>query len=189
MTWDATTLATAIDGLRDRWDEQRPVPIRVHVAEVQPADLLGSPKFSPSFWAYLSGGSYAWHWVDTTTTCRDVTPDCFLCQGQGFYTFPRRAWNYPLGMALEKLAHDRAPVAVTWPAPAALIMLLAWSNWDVTAGAERAGHRILSPDHRLTVEAAFISAIRQLAALYSPWAPDKRRIEKSEAQISAEDAA
>lgn len=187
--WDISTLPAAIAGLRDRWHEQRPTPQRLHVHEVQPRDLLGSPKLSPQFMGYISGGSYAWHWVEMTSMCRDEDPECFLCHGQGWYTYSRRAWDYPLGMALQKLAHDRSPIGPTWPSRAVMVILLGWSEFDVTTAAYRVGHPITSPDHRLTVEAQFLASIRDLARLYSPWAPDRKRIEKSDAQINAEDAA
>lgn len=180
------TIHAATAWLEEHTDELRKPPTRLHDAALGES---GAPRYSAAFWAILAGGPYDAYDVEETRTCSDhpYGAACVRCSGNLSYNVPRRLYRNPLAAALARLRHERA-ASPTWPSPYAMCVVLLHCNLDLDAAAVAVGHPILSADHRITVEAKFLSAVR---ALYGRWAsgPLPRPRGVSESQASAEAAA
>jgi len=188
--WDASTLTGAIAGLRDRAVELSDYPDRLHVAGVQPRDLLGAPKLSPAFWRYLTGKPDSTHTVTETVICplRHESADCARCGGLGSYPKTRAMYDRPLALALRKLANAKSPQR---PHPIYVILALLSEGYSIERTALRLGIIIMDADQRKTEEARILSAIRALRLVFedTDYRPDPGWLNRSDAQRSAEDAA
>lgn len=179
------TLAAATTWLDEHVDELRKPPTRLHDHALGDG---GAPRYSAAFWAILAGGPYDSYDVDEARSCIDHAygVGCARCAGNLTYTVPRTLYRNPLAAALARLKHERA-TSPGWPTPYAMCVVLLRCDLSVDIAAGLIGHPIMSLDHRKTVEAAFLSAIRKL---YGRWAsgPMPRR-SVSDAQADAEAAA
>lgn len=184
--WPVGTFDEAAEGLRERADELTDYPRRLHVAGVQPADLLGSPKMSPEFWRWLTGSVNATQVIRQEVVCSlaHETADCPRCGGLGTYVQSRDVYTRPLARAIMKLAHAK-PVAR--PHPVVLIDVLLQSGFNLNRAAFRIGVDIATQDQRITEEARFLSAIRALRSRYEETVlgPMPRWTEMSESQQHA----
>jgi hypothetical protein len=181
-------LASAIEWARKHWGEQRPVPTRLHVHEVQPDDLLGSPKLAPDFWRYLQGDATATYTSRHEVPCplRELA-DCPRCGGAGYTIEERLHYEWPMTAALSKFAKVPA-TSKGWPTPYVMVVTLASNGWDVTRAAAAIGQPVLGPDHYKTIGAAFLLALRKLYNRYaSAPLPERGWISgRSDAQRAAE---
>lgn len=186
--------AAAFERLRDAAQELADFPSRLHLAGVQPSDLLGSPRFHPAFLAWLDGGIHQTRSIQTVEQCRREHPigaapfdPCAWCGGQGSYAIYRIEYARPFARALWLSARRASKLR---PHPVTVVMALIRARFDPELAALIWGERVLSPDHLRTVEARCISAIRSVLGRYERtvlpsgigW------LERSDAQRCAEDA-
>lgn len=186
------TIGSAIAWTRSHWDEQSTPPIRLHVHEVSPDDVLGSPKMSSGFWRHLQGDAHAVSSVREEVPCPlRAEPDCARCGGLGYTIVERFSYRWPMTTALARLAKARPKLASPiYPHPYRLVIALASNGWNVGRAAAAIGRPASSPDEYATLEAVFLSALRQLHGRYaSAPLPSPSWVDKSDAQRSAEDAA
>lgn len=187
---DVATLAAALRWAETHWAQQPTVPLRIHVHEVNPSDLLGAPKMAPGFMAYMTMTGAEPVSVTGTQTCfhpnlpqeRDGTllgilcactkPDCSRlhcpdCMGLGVRQMTEDRYAYPMRVALRWLRN-------TEPQWYATVVKLAANDW----------HLADIPEDRA------LRAIRKLHGRYSS-APMPRVTwtDKSESQRLAEAAA
>lgn len=188
--WPVTTLPEALAGLRDRAEELKDYPGRLHVHEVQPRDLLGAPKLSPAFWRYLTGSVHATHQVREEVICplRHDTTDCAQCGGTGTYVITRDVYSRPLARALGKLVNQKTNQR---PHPLIVLQALLAEGFSIDRAAMRYGVIIMTADQRHTEEARVLSAIRALRSRYEETVlgPRPGWLERSDSQRTAEDAA
>lgn len=181
----------AIDWLKDHLDGLMQAPTRLHDRETGDD---GAPRLSQQFMAVLAGSPYATTWSRDERACPLShpigAPTCSMCADQLTYTVQSEVYRHPLAAALATLKHAPA-TSHDWPTPYQLVLTLLREGFDLDRAATAIGHPILGPDHRKTVEAAFLLAVRKLVGRWAsgpiPRAP--RWIELSEAQQNAENAA
>lgn len=169
MQRESRSPATYLEGiqwLRDHADELREAPTRLHDHAIGEG---GGPRYAAAFWALLMGSPYATVSVDETRDCpigHRYSEPCQLCDGNLSYVVARTLYRHPLAAALERLKHAPA-TSHDWPKPYELVVLLLRSDFHLPVAAAAIGHPILDDDHRKTVEAAFLLAIRKLAGRWS----------------------
>jgi hypothetical protein len=188
---DVADYFAAVNWLRTAWTTLPVPPTRLHTRDID--GELGQ-RYSDQFARVLKGlgGSRD---VDVQDVCYhptlprdrygDITGssyDCGDCQGTGLHIVTRHLYDHPMYGALAGLAKVVRRSNGT-PAPIDFVMALAWSGWDLPRAARLVGIPIVSDDHRETVRAQFLMAIRALYSRYNTGpAP-------SQAQRNAEDAA
>ena len=180
------TWTDAAEWLRDHLDGLRLAPARMHDAALGES---GAPRYSAVFWAILAGTAYDAVDTEETRTCpvsHGYGDPCVRCDGNMSYVVYRRMYRHPLAAALARLRHAPA-TSPDWPKPYAMVAALLHCGLDLDAAAQAIGHPILGPDHRKTVEAAFLLALRKLEGRWAS-GPLPRRA-PSEAQSAAEAAA
>lgn len=166
----------------------RDFPTRLHVHDVEPDSILGSPKLAPKFLAYLAASASDVTTVNETRTCRHPRLDrdasaweCPDCGGAGVYLAERRLFRDPIAAAIENLRRHPAP----WPRgqipAAALVVELAGCGFRLPVLAERLGMRV-----EVLAEFALL-ALRQVRSRYLDGPPTSVSwIDKSDAQRGAE---
>ena len=189
---DVADYASAISWLRNAWLTLPVPPARLHTRDID--GQLGQ-RYSGAFAHVLSGLGGARD-VDVQDVCYHPTLprdkygeiagsyfDCGDCQGSGLHTVTRRLFDHPMYAALSGLAKVPRPSDGT-PAPIDYIIALAGASWDLERAARLVGVPIVSDDHRETVRAMFLLAVRKL---YGRFATGP--VGRSESQARAEDAA
>lgn len=190
-------LASAVEWCRDHWDEQRPVPTRLHV---QATGDDGAPRMSGAFASFLVRSDPPEKGETPTdltlTSTREevpcplrLLPDCARCGGIGYTVHDVVTYAWPMSAALYRL--QRVPATSRgWPTPYVMIVQLASHGWHVPAAAAAIGQPVLGPDHYKTVEAAFLLAIRKLYGRYAsapmPAPARPSWVDMSESQRNAE---
>lgn len=181
---------SALSWLRDHLDGLVTAPERLHDHAIGDD---GAPRLSAAFLAVLVGSPYA---TVTTTEQRNCrlehpfdAPPCPRCDGQLTYSVDRDVYRHPLAAALATLRNAPA-TSHDWPRPYVMVVTLIREGLDLDRAAEAIDHPILGPDHRKTVEAAFLLAIRKLAGRWSsgPIPKTPKWTELSSSQQAAEDA-
>jgi hypothetical protein len=179
------SLSEGIDWTRARWDQQRPVPMRLHEARTTEG-ALGAPPFTGAMHAALAGKPTSVTDALRTVDCyhpmlvKGMSPrDCPECYGLGLKDVRVDRFRFPMTLALHrlsKLLRQRRN-----PHPYWLILALADHGWDAHAAA-----RALDL-HWTLAEPLFLRAVRQLHDQYQE-APLPRTswVDKSEAQRNAE---
>jgi hypothetical protein len=168
-TSDLATLPLALEWLRSHVDELADVPIRLHDHAVGDKDALGAPRFSGAFWHRLVGSAYATHVARLEESCYHPMKhqaECPECFGTNVKTTQRDVYDRPLSAAMVSLAKIPAPSLGT-PSPVQYILALLQAGLVIEPAAYLVRIPIVSADHRLTVEAMFLRAIRQLHSRYS----------------------
>lgn len=167
---DLPTLASALEWLRGHIDELGDVPVRLHDHAVGDKDALGSPRFSGAFWHHLTGSAFSSHVARSEESCyhpRKVdNAECEECFGTNVKTVQRDVYDRPLSAAMVSLSKLPAPSHGT-PSPVQYILALLAANLDIDTAAKLVRIPIVSDDHRKTVDAMFLRAIRQLRDRYS----------------------
>lgn len=174
------TLPDAIKWTRDRWDQQRPVPIRLHEHAID--GQLG-PRFTGAFRAALDGRADATDDTVRTESCyhpllaRGMSPrDCPECIGAGIKDVRVDRYRYPMSHALLRLSKTLRQRR--HPHPVTIVLTLADHGWDARATAR-------SMDmHWDLAEAILLRSLRQLHSRYEE-GPVKWT-HKSESQQNAE---
>jgi hypothetical protein len=181
---------SALSWLRSAWTTLPMPPAKLHTRDID--GQLGQ-RYSTPFARVLSGlggkrevtvQDICYHpplarqepTKESPYSCRD-------CLDSGLHTVIRDLYDNPMYVALAGLAKVVRPSDGT-PAPIDFVMALVWSGWDIDRAARLVRIPIVSPDHRITVKAHFLSAIRKLHSRYSTGP-----IGKSDSQRAAEDAA
>lgn len=176
----------AVAWLADHVDELQTPPVRLHDRAYGDD---GAPRLSAAFLAFLTASPYDAYDVTETRTCPITHPygvGCHLCGGNLTFDVPRRLYRHPLAAALASLRHAPA-TSRDWPTPYAMVLTLLREGLDLDRAAASIEHPILGPDHRKTVEAAFLLAVRKLVGR---WASGPLpRVRLSDAQADAEAAA
>ena len=160
----------------------------------------GAPRLSEGFIRWLTRDEPSetpWAFETFTTTVQEDCPRphpirakgeprCELCDDALWWSKTRPMYVRPFAAALERLRHKRATTP-DWPTPYEMVVRLIAARYDLEYAAFAIGHPILGEDHRKTLEAKFISVVRDLSDRYqSGPMPRSRRI--SDAQASAEAA-
>ena len=180
------TITEAIDWTTARWDGQRPAPIRLHQAhsvDGPPGGLMFPHAFGAALDA-RDGDETVMRVIHAphTTPCYHPLSftrpnDCPECFGVGLKDTTVARFQYPMTLALSKLA--RAPRLIPSRVhPLALVLTLADHGWDWRATSRSLD---VQPD---TAERLLLRAIRQLHSRYAEG--PVRWIDKSESQQHAE---
>ena len=192
---DVMDLSSALSWVRKAWATLPQAPARLHDRDIEDGSVLGSHRFSSPMWRILTGHPSSEYEAAETVQCnhhRLTTAseyDCPDCQGAGHYEHRVRRYRSPMAAAMSNLSRMRRPSDGT-PAPVTTVLALAHAGWDVPRAAELVGITIVSPDHRITVEAMFLMNLRRLRDRYSESPmPRVGWVDKSDAQRAAEEAA
>lgn len=189
---EVATYSSALAWLRTAWTTLPVPPTKLHTRDID--GVLGL-AFSAPFARIANGQLGGWRTVQVQDVCYHPTLprqrgelvgspfDCGDCGGSGLHMVERQVSHHPMYVALGGLAKVPRRSDGT-PAPIDYIMALAWSGWDLDNAAWLINMPIVSADHRLTVMADFLLAIRKLHSRYS-----SGPIPKSDPQRRAEDAA
>ena len=179
-------LSEAITWARERWDRQRPVPVRLHEARTTEG-ALGAPRFSHAFASALDANPASVMTDAHTQPCghpllagSQATRDCPECFGIGIKDVTVDRYRYPMTLALSRLS-NALPVRRTYPHPYLAIVTLAEHGWDAHATA-----RSLDLGWDMA-EAHLLRSLRQLHSRYQE-GPIARVswVEKSSSQQNAE---
>lgn len=153
------TLDEAVRWLQDHQDD-RDIPAKLHFIETENQGELGSPRFTPSFLRYLYARSNDVNpEAEENITCSDVSWNCPVCAGDGFYVVMRERYRYPLWRAMYRLK-DRSPKRPGHPSPITCVAALFAARFDWLTAT-----KLL----RLNVdlgEALLLMAVRSLYGLY-----------------------
>ena len=179
------SLTEAIEWTRDRWDQQRPVPLRLHEAHTTEG-ALGAPRFTGAFRAALDGRADAVDDSIRTETCyhpllsRGMSPrDCPECYGVNVKDVRVDRYRYPMSLALARLS--KVLRQRRHPHPVTVVQALAEHGWDAHAVARSFDM------HWDLAEPLLLRALRQLHARYQEGPIGKVGwVSKSEAQQNAE---
>lgn len=178
------TLADAIDWTVERWDQQRPAPLRLHQAHTTDG-ALGAPRFTHRFEVTLDESLEST--TDATRTTRCFHPllprskperDCPECYGVGVKDVRVDRYKYAMTLALSRLAITLRPRRQ--PHPYKLICALADHGWDPHRTAQSLDM------HYDLAEALLLRALRQLHSRYEEGPVRVKWTEKSQAQQQAE---
>lgn len=188
--WNTSTYRQAVLGLLARADGLVEAPPRLHDHAVGDKDALGSPRFSGEFWRILISGPYAHHeaieWRSCPAPHGPPNPPCERCNDRYGYEVAMDVYDHPLAAALENLRGAPA-TSRAWPKPYSIGLALLATGGSLERACAELGIEILSDDHRKTVEAEFLWALRKLAGRYAT-GPVPRAQPKSAAQLDAEAA-
>ena len=159
--------ATLHDALRwaaERWDEQRPAPVRLHRAH-STEGALGAPMYTHAFAAALDGRPNAVTDATRTVPCyhpllaAGLSPrDCPECTGYGVKDVRVERYRYPMTLALSRLTKTLRQRR--HPHPVRIVTALADHAWDAKATA-----RSFDLPWDLA-EALFLDALRKLHSRY-----------------------
>ena len=181
----------AIAWLREHVDGLMVAPVRLHDRDIGES---GGPRLSAAFMAVLVGDPYVTMTSSEVRACPQPHPygaaPCFMCSNQLTYTVHRDVYRHPLAAALADL--KRVPATShDWPTPYRMVVTLLREGLDLDRAAAAIEHPILGPDHRRTVEAAFLLAVRKLVGKWAsgPIARAPKWVDRSDSQRAAEDAA
>jgi hypothetical protein len=179
------SLDEAIVWVRDRWDGQRTVPLRLHESRTTEGEL-GAPRFSHGFINALDGSPAAVSTEGRTQSCGHPllagrpSRDCPECYGAGVKEVRLNLYRYPMTLALSRLARS-LPVNRRQPHPYLTIATLAEHDWDA-----RSTVRSLAMSWDAG-EAHLLRCLRQLHSRYQEGpVPRVGWVDKSDAQRSAE---
>lgn len=124
------TLSEAITWTRDRWQNQRPVPTRLHKRETEGVGLF----YSPAFASALDGSVHAVASMTLTVSCYhpllnrgQSIRDCPECIGTGVKEARQDRYLYPMSRALAKLSVVKPERK--HPHPYYLVSSLATHGW------------------------------------------------------------
>jgi hypothetical protein len=174
-----------LDNLRNAAIELADAPTRLHLSDVQPRDLLGSPRIHPRFLAWLDKGVHATHTVKIVETCRMDHPigaePCSRCGDQGTYVIERDEWSRPFARALWISARRHSGLR---PHPVTVVAALLSSGYRPTQAARLWGEDVVSADHLRTIEARCVSAIRSVMGHYERTIVPSPTIHAREAAIA-----
>ena len=181
------SLAEAIEWARDRWDNQRSAPLRLHTHDTEGI----GPFYSRSFASSLDASPASSATMTQTASCyhplvrAGQSPlDCPECFGLGVKEVRRDLYLYPMTRALTRLRDSLGPERQ--PHPYHLVILLAGQRWDARRVADDIGI------HWDRAEALFLMALRRLHSHYAEGPVSTQRtswLEKSASQQAAETAA
>ena len=183
--------ADGVAWLKDHLDGLMQAPTRLHDKETGDD---GAPRLSQAFMSVLVGSPYATTWSRDERACQLPhplgAPTCSRCGDQLTYTVQAEVYRHPLAAALATLKHAPA-TSHDWPRPYVMVLALIRVGFNLDLAAANIGHPILGPDHRKTVEAAFLLAIRKLVGRWAsgPIPNRPKWTELSSSQQTAEDAA
>ena len=202
---DVIDLPAALSWIRKAWATLPTAPSRLHDRDIEDGSELGAHRFSTAFARLILGST---HDVETFTEekpcdhadqdpearrqgelcprCRIYNEDGEAIAESGRITVQRVQYRSPMAAALSKLAQSPRP-SVGTPSPYECVVALAYSAWDVDRAARLVGVPIISDDHRITVQAMFLTNLRRLWHRYTD-AP-VGYLDKSDSQRSAEQAA
>jgi hypothetical protein len=159
------TLASAIEWVRARWDDQRQAPLQLHEAHSVDG-ALGGLAFTPSFLAVLDGGPGDESSGEQVVECSHPVlqngaeiRDCSECLGTGSRTIRVYRPKFPMTLALAKL-RNALPMRRSFPHPAHGVVTLAMHNWDAQKTCEAFGLA------RETGEAYLLHILRMLHGRY-----------------------
>lgn len=192
---DVATYYSALSWLRSAWSTLPVAPQKLHARDIEDGSALGAHRFSSAFWRILTGGPYSTEEVTETDTCHhprlrvDNVRDCPDCSGDGVHSVTRLRYRSPMSAALSSLSREQ--VVPGRPSSVDYIVALAYSGWDIDKASSWLGIPIVSRDHRQTVEATFLLAIRKCHSRYAsgPIARGPSWSDLSESQQNAQDAA
>jgi len=176
------TLFDAITWTESRWDQQRPVPIRLHRAHSTDGEL-GAPAFTHAFATSLDASPHSITSAARTVSCYHPLSvknprDCPECYGIGLKETRTDHYRYPMTLALARLSNMLRPRRQMHPFR--LVMSLAEHGWVWQDAARSLG---LYPD---MAEALFLRALRQLHSRYQEGPVTVSWLHKSESQQHAE---
>lgn len=178
----------AASWITDHLDELISPPVRLHDHAIGDD---GAPRLSAAFLAILTGSPFAEVTSSEVRSCPldhpIGAPPCLRCDDRLSYTVTRNLYRHPLAAALGRLRGAPA-TSPDWPTPYTMMVVLLREGLVLERAAKAIGHPILGPDHRKTIEAAFLLATRRLVGRWSSGPIEQtRRI--SDAQADAEAAA
>ena len=187
-SWDTTTYAEAVSGLRLRAAELADFPLRLHE---RAAGDDGAPRLSPAFLRHLTGSIHASHEVRVEVVCpirHEQGRKCERCNDLGGWVATRDMYDRPLSRAIYRLAHAKSRLR---PHPLILVVALIDAAFDLDRAAAKVGIIIASADQRRNEEARFLAAIRALHSRYEETVlgPRPGWTSLSESQQNAQDAA
>ena len=192
---DVADWPTALSWLRKAWHTLPVPPSRLHDRDIEDGSVLGSHRFSSPMWRILNGTAYDVQEVAETVQCGhhrlegDNVYECRDCHGEGWYENRVARYRSPMAAAMSSRAKMPRPSDGT-PAPVDYIAALYHSGWQLDRASRMVGVPIVSADHRRTVEAMFLLAVRRLRNKYSEGPlPRVGWVDRSESQRNAEDAA
>lgn len=194
IDYDMTTYDRAVSWLQTAWTTLPVAPTRLHTRAIEDGSQLGAHEFSLAFWRVLSQNPWDTETITEQDTChhpglRPDAPvrDCIPCGGDGVRQYSRSRYKSPIANALYGVSKIPPP-APDRPSTIQLVVALAASGWNLDRACSYVGMRILSDDHRATMEALMLMSIRRVYDRYSS-GPVHRARGISDSQANAETAA
>jgi hypothetical protein len=186
------SLDDAIEWLRSVWNDERPVPYKLHDLRTHSQGELGTPWMTAAFITWVTARSDDKSDIIETVTCPNpahhdgdwrASVSCGICLGIGTYEVERLRYRYPLWRALRSL--ERKPAnRPGHPAPLVIVAQLATCGWSSLYA-----HRLSNVETPLAwevYEALALMAIRDLHQRYAiAPIPARRWTALSESQQNA----